>query len=585
MVKKLNVLNEKDFDNLRLSIEWSDRQLEFPKTKRLEAIREFTGYHYSDNASPKRVPVPFLKMAVGIYIRLLAAKAPNVLITTKRNNLKSTAANLEIAVNEIPKEIKLQSTLKELVLEALFSFGVAKVGLADSGEILGHRVGSPFVDVVTLDDFVVDMAAKNFSQIQYIGNRYWMDYEEIMDGGFFDKNRISGMEPDRYTVIGRAGEEKAETITRDEEAQLYKEKKLLCDVYLPGDNVFATYAVEDEKLLRDSEWTGPELGPYLILGFDKVPGNLLPVAPVAIWRDLHELSNSLYRKLGHQADSQKTVLGFSGGDDEGAGNFKGARDGDGIKYKGVKPEKLTAGGVDPTTLAFFMQSKELFSYFGNNLDSLGGLGAQSDTVGQDKLISAASSAQLRDMSSEVIDFARDLFRALAYYEWHDLFRTRELERPIPGTDISLVVPWNRNSRQGAFDVYDLDIDVFSLQDDSPQAKLQKISLVWQQWIIPMMPFLEAAGAQLNAKSIIETVAKYADTPEIAAMIQFADGFSTDEVGNKQTTKSAPSNTTRTNIRENRPGATDRGKSQILQQALLGGKPQQSETASLGRPSS
>lgn len=584
MARQINVLNEKSFERLRLSIEWSNRQLEFPKTKRLEAIREFAGFHYSEDSSPKRVPVPFLKMAVGIYIRLLAARSPSALITTKKQDLKSTAANLELAINEIPKEIKLQSTLKELVLEALFSFGIAKVGLADSGELLGHRVGKPFVDVVTMDDFIIDMSAKNFSQIQYIGNQYWMDYEEIMEGGFFPKNRIRGMEADKYTVIDRAGEERAEGISQDTEAQLFKEKKLLRDVWIPDDGVFATYAVEDEKLLIDTQWKGPELGPYHILAFDKVPGNLLPVPPVSIWRDLHELGNSLYRKISHQADSQKTTLGFSGGDDEGVKAFQTARDGDGIRYKGGKPERLTAGGVDPATLAFFINTKDIFSYFAGNLDSLGGLGVQSDTVGQDKLISAASSAQLKDMASEVIDFSRDLFRALAYYEWHDLFRTRELERPIPGTDVKLVVPWNRDSRRGAFDAYDLDIDVFSLQDDSPSAKLQKISLVWQQWILPMLPFIQQAGGQLNAKSVLETVAKYADVPEVAEMIQFYDGFSTDEVGNKETTKSMPSNTTRTNVRVNRPGASDRGKSQILQQTLLGSRPQQSETASLTRPS-
>jgi len=586
MARQVNVLDSKDFERLQLSIEWSNRQLEYSKVKRIEAIREFVGFHYSEDSNPKRVPVPFLKMAVGIYVRMLAPKAPAALYTTKKMELKSTAANLEIAVNEIPKEISLQKTMKELVLEALFAgFSVAKVGLADSGELLGHRVGKPFVDVVTLDDFIVDMSAKNFSQVQYVGNSYWMDYEEIMEGGFFPKARIRNLTSDKYTVVDRAGEERAESILQDQEAQLFKEKKLLRDVFLPGENVFATYAVEDEKLLIDTKWTGPELGPYLTLAFDRVPGNLLPVAPVSVWRDLHELGNSLYRKIGHQADSQKTVLGFAGGDDEGVMNFKNARDGDGVHYKGAKPERLTAGGVDPTTLAFFIGTKDLFSYFAGNLDSLGGLGVQSDTVGQDRLISAASSAQMKDMSAEVIDFARDLFRALAYYEWHDLFKTRDLERPIPGTDVKLQVQWNRNTRKGSFDAYDLDIDVFSLQDDSPQAKLQKLGLVWQQWVIPMLPFIEQAGGQLNAKSILETVAKYADVPEIAEMIQFYDGFSTDEVGNKETTKSSPTNTTRTNVRVNMPGATDRGKSQILQQALLGSKPQASEAAAIGRPSS
>jgi hypothetical protein len=289
--------------------------------------------------------------------------------------------------------------------------------------------------------------------------------------------------------------------------------------------------------------------------------------------------------LRNQAVSQKTVLGFPGGDDEGAQNFQNASDGDGITTKGPKPEKLTAGGVDPTSLAFFMNTRDLFSYFASNMDSLGGLGAQSDTVGQDKLISAASGAQLRDMSSQVVDFSKNIFRSLGYYEWNDLVRTRELERPIPGTNVSFVVPWNRDSRAGKFNMYDLEIDVFSLQDDSPSIRLQKLGLIVKEYLIPLMPMIQQAGGSVNIKSILEALAKYSDFPEIEEFVTFSDGFSTDDVGNKSVGSSTPGNTTHTSERVSRPGASDRGKSQILQQAALGGTPQQSETASLGRPSS
>ena len=579
-----SILNSKQFERLRGSIDWSNIQLEFQRKKRIEAIKQFTGYHYSEDSSDRRVIVPFVKLAVAIYLRLLAAKAPRCLITTKRRQLKSTAANLELAVNEIPKEIGLQNTLKDIVLEALFSFGVAKVGLADVGELMGHRIGEPFVDCVTLDNLVIDMSATNLSQIQYIGNDYWMNHENVVDGDAFPSKVTKDLDADNYTTISESGAEKAEGITQDEQAQVYKKKILLRDIWLPEDNVFATYAVKSGKLLDSVKWTGPELGPYHILGFDKVPGNLLPVSPVSIWRDLHELANRLYRKLGAQADAQKTVLGFSDTSGEAVDSFKKARDGDGIAYTGQKPEKLTAGGVESTTLAFFMNNRDLFSYFANNLDSLGGLGAQSDTVGQDKLISTASGAQLRDMAQQVIDFSKAIFGSLGYYEWNDLVRTRELERPIPGTDMSFVVPWNQESRAGRFDMYDLDIDVFSMQDDSPSIKLQKLGQIMQQYIIPLMPAIQEAGGTLNVKSIMEAVAKFSDFPEIAEFVTFVDGFSTDEVSNKKTPKSAPTNTTRTVHRVNTPGATDRGKSQILQQALVGGKPQQSEIDSLSRPS-
>ena len=579
---KINPLNTVQFERLLTSIEWSNRMLETPRRKRIEAVREFVGIHHTENSAEKRVIAPFLKMAITIHLRLLAARAPAVLISTKEESLKSTAANMEIAVNEIPKEIGLQNTLRRIVLEAMFSStgGVAKVGLQTVGELLGHRIGTPFVDVVTQDDYILDMSAKHISQIQYEGNSYWLDYKDVIESDWFDKKALDGLDADRYTIIGEAGEERAESIGQDESANLFKKKIYLRDIWLPSEKLMVTYAVKSKKRLKTIDWTGPELGPYAKLRFDDVPGNLLSLAPISIWRDIHELANALYRKLAKQADAQKTVLGFTGGNDESANDFKEAKDGDGIMYTGPKPEPLTAGGINQGTLAFFLQSKDMFSWMAGNLDSLGGLSPQSETLGQDKLIGKASSAQIQDMAAQVIDFSRDVFRSLAYYEWHDPLRRRKLEKTIPGTDLKIIVPWNQDSRIGRFDMYDLDIDVHSLQDNSPAVKLQKLGVIMQQYIIPLMPAIEAQSGSFDVQYLLELVGKYADFPEMKDLVVFMQ--QTENAAKGQSARK-PANTTRTVERVNRPGATESGKSQILQQALLGGVPQQSEVASLGRP--
>jgi hypothetical protein len=294
---------------------------------------------------------------------------------------------------------------------------------------------------------------------------------------------------------------------------------------------------------------------------------------------LHELANALFRKLGDQADAQKTVAGFPGGNDEGVKAFQNAKDVDGITWNGPEPKELKVGGADQTTLAIYLQCRDLYSYFAGNLDSLGGLSPQAETLGQDKLISEASSAQLRDMASRVVDFSKEIFRSLAYYEWHDPVRRRQLRKPIPGTELSIVVPWDRSSRQGKFGIYDLDIDVYSLQDDSPSIKLQKLGVIMQQYVGPMMPAIQEAGGTLDVQRLFAMLAKYSDFPELRELIVFADQPVERQGGQKP---GMPANTTRTYERVNRPGATDRGKSQILQQALLGGRPQESEVAALGR---
>jgi len=288
--------------------------------------------------------------------------------------------------------------------------------------------------------------------------------------------------------------------------------------------LLVTYGIKSGKLLNTVEWDGPKCGPYIKLGHHIVPGNLLNLSPVSSWRDLNELENGLFRKLGKQADSEKTVQGFSGGDDAGVTAFKNAEDGSGIKYNGSDPKKLTAGGVNATTLAFFTLTKELASYFCGNLDSLGGLAPLTQTVGQDKLLSEAASAQLRDMATKTIDAIREVFYSIAWYEWHDPISRRVLEKKVPDTSMSIPVEWNPEDRQGDIDLYDLKIDVYSLQDDSPALKLQKLGAIVVQYVLPLAPFIQQAGGTIDVQAILRDVAKFSDMAEVSDYVTFMDNI-------------------------------------------------------------
>ena len=82
----------------------------------------------------------------------------------------------------------------------------------------------------------------------------------------------------------------------------------LWDVWLPKEGLLVTMADQSGgPALRMVPWEGPEHGPFLLLGFDVVPGNIMPVAPGAHLLGLARLLNRMMRKLGDQADRQKIV--------------------------------------------------------------------------------------------------------------------------------------------------------------------------------------------------------------------------------------------------------------------------------------
>ena len=566
----MSLLPEKQFSRLREAVDWSSKQLEFQRRKRLEAVKEFTGFHYAEGGNAKRNPVNMLALATQIYVRQLAARSPRVLITTKRSDLRPTATNMELAINQIPDEIGLDSTFRRFVLEAMFAVGVVKVGLHAVGSALGHAYGESFVDVITLDDYFCDMTAKRFDLIDFEGNDYWLNYDEVMDSDWINKSARADLKPDEYTNNGANGENRAEGIVTSNSAQQYKQKLWLRDVWLPSDGLVVTYGVKSQRILNVVEWEGPAMGPYHKLGFSDVPGNLLPLPPVSLWRDLHELANALFRKLGNQADGQKSVLGFQGGDPEGPEDFKKASDGDGIRFSGPEPKELKTSGVDAKTLAFFMQCRDLYSYFAGNLDSLGGLAPMTQTVGQDRLLSEAAGAQLRDMAVKTVDSIREVFRALAYYEWHDPIKRRMLQKPIPNTDMKVMVEWNREAKKGDFSLYDLNIDVYSMQDDSPGIKLQKLGAVMQQYILPLAPLIQQAGGTIDAQAIVRDVARLTAMPEIGEYVQFMQQQLDNAAGLEPARM--PAQTTRTYERVGRPGMSRQGASDAMQQLLMGGDP-------------
>ena len=575
---------KKDIKYIDECIEWSKQLLERRCDERRDAVKQFVGSHYSDNGSQKKVPTNMLEMALTIYLRLLAANAPQCVVSVKDAALKPFAKTFELVLNQIPDEIKLSETIRDVVMEAMFSIGIVKIGVAETSD--NPKIGDePFVSLVQIDDYFCDMSARNWGEVQYEGNEYWMDVEDI------SKMYGVDLKEDEYNGASERGDDQAKSVEMNESALPLYGRVLLRDVYLVKENRMITYAVNVKKVLRDVPWDGPEGSPYVKLWFNSVPGNLMPLAPVSVWEDMHELANQIFRKLANQATAKKTVTAFQSGLDEEIQRFKTAQDGEAINYNGTAPETLSVGGVDSGNLAFYIQIRDLFSIFAGNLDSLGGLSPQSDTAAQDKLISEAASARVRAMADAVIAFAKEIFRRLAWYTWTDPVRERVVYKTASKKfNINLREEWTPETRDGDFLDYNFDIAVFSMQDDSPSVRMQKLTNVFNTFIIPLQPMFAEMGVQIDLKELFDYIGANSNMPELANIVKFAN---MPVVSNVQKAEAATPTyiphkspvSHRVYERVNRPGATERGKNAALVQTLLGGNPQNAEKEAIGRMTS
>lgn len=588
----MNPNNAKQMSRLVSAMGRSRMDLQCFRQNRLDAIKQYVGKHYSEQGASDRVPFNLLELSVNIYARQLAASAPRTLITTPHKVLKPMAKTLSLACDHLSEEIELGKTFRLAVLDALFSFAVVKCGMAKSAEVeidgFTHDVGQPFADRVSLDDWVHDMRATRWDKIEFAGDRYRLPLEFVKNYDLFDAKAVRNLtasEPSGQNEAEAGSDERTETLSKQSQSldDEYQEHIDLWDVWLPQENLIVTLPVGSETPVAVQSWDGPEKGPYHLLGFADVPDNTMPLAPVALWMDMHDLANRIFRKLGRGAERRKTILGVQGAAEADGKRIIDADDGQAIRLDHADgAREYTFGGVDPATLAFLLQLKDVYSYFAGNLDTLGGLSPQAETLGQERLLSASASKRMADMQDRTIGFAKGVVKDLAYYLWTDPLIEIPVVKRVPKTDIEIHTTFTPEMREGDFLDYNFDIQPYSMQTQSPGERVQSLMQILSQLIVPFIPMLEAQGIAVDFAALFRLLSDYTNMPEIEDILIFASA--PPEPGPVQPDRGRmPPQTTRRYERVNRPGATRSGKDEALTQLLLGSKLQQSQAAGIARP--
>jgi len=583
----MNPYKKEDFTKLVQAVRESRRKLRGFREKRKELVALFCGSEYGgDGAEAKNVYLNLISLAVSIYVRQCVVRAPTAKVTTPYRGLRPLAAELALACKDAAAEVKLGEILRKAVTEALFSpLATVKIGLhiIDQKDVAGDVVDvtEPFVSMVSFDDYVRDMSARSADSPAFEGDMYYLDKDVLLKR--YPKMKGMGVSAADLGMQDESGGDRAESISHGMGSgdDNLGDKVAVQDVWLTKEKLLVTYLVnKPDRPLSVIEFDGDEDGPYRSLWFNSVPDNAMPLPPFSLLRNIHELANNLFRRLAAQAKRQKRVAGFS--DEESANRFARAHDGDAIFWDGAKPESIEIGGVDQRTFALMIQVKDIFSWAAGNLDSLGGLSPMSDTASQDEMLARASSAQMADMQDGVAEFARRIFRQIAWYEWTDPIRNRILQKELKGTGIIIPVKWTPETRQGDFLDFNFSINPQSMREESPAGKIKKLGDILDKFLLPLQPMFEQQGLMVDGRRLTALIADYADLPELEQLVVAVSGQQQPTSGPIGNPTPMPANTTRTNIRVNRPGATRVGKDMALIQQLMGGRVQKAESAAIGR---
>jgi len=517
-------------NRLRDAIKESRRKLEPYRKRHKELVEAYVGVYYSNDGSEKSRSLNLIELATNVYERNLSARPPKVLVRTKNKQHKPTGLKLESLVNESLIDRKIHKVLQRCVKSALYSIGICKIGVKSSGEysVDGYDISKvePYMKQILLDDWVHDMDVRDMDDISFCGHRFQMDLDEAKSRKDFDKDVREDLQPLEFGNYNEDGDERLHTVGTGYSggASRFYEQVELWEIYLPKSRQVVTFDLESGgEALKVVSWTGPDrkMGSYHVLGYNDVDGQTMPLAPGMVWRGLDETCNGLFRKLERQAQRSKMVGLARGEDSEDAERIRAMSDGEviGVQNPDAVVEKFF-GGIDQKNFGFMLQVKDLFSWVAGNLDALGGLGAQSETLGQDRLLYANANQRVSGMQDMVIDFTNQVLQDYAYYMWHDPIEDYDVTVTPPSLGTPLETSLDAEERR-SHDFFDhtFDIEPYSMSFMSPQMRLQNIMQVLQGVFMPLMPMMQQNGQFVDTDVIVDLFSRYGDLEELKDVIK------------------------------------------------------------------
>ena len=583
-----------DRSRLLKAIENSTRVLRPFREVRRKLVKDFVGsmYGVTDDIGRQDIVMNLMYQTAETYTMSLAANRPRVLVSSKHPENSWFAHSFQLGINNLIKEIRLEDTLRKAVMDSFFSLGIVKVYTADSGlvQLEGEDEwvdpGKPFAENISLDDFCYDTTAAEWRKSSFVMNKYRISREKVLNDNAYNKKVAEGLKiVSQYPGWNAdSGEVPIREMLKSETQEAGIEPMIdLMDVWLPKDKLVVTLPVgENTEPLRVVEWEGPENGPFHILSLTcEVPDNIMPVSPAMNLKPLHDLINGLLRKQRRQAQRQKDIPFYQAGHQDDARRIEKASDGEWTRVD--NPESVNVmkmGGVDPQNQAFSLSMRDTYDRMAGNLQMMAGLGPQADTLGQDKLIHGAVSKREANMQYRVVDFSARICKDLGSLLWQD--EVLGISGEFESNGMTIRADWDPQVREGNFVDYNFEVEPYSMMYKSPSERMQGITNFITQIGLPMQGMMEQYGGTIDIQEIVDMYSALMDLPRLKEIVKFQEQKQ-DIPGPNPTEPKQASHTVRESVRKSVPtGGTSDSRSNVMQQVLQGGQPNEQQMNQMGR---
>ena len=126
------------------------------------------------------------------------------------------------------------------------------------------------------------------------------------------------------------------------------------------------------------------------------------------------------------------------------------------------------------------------------------------------------------MQYVMLNAATKLIRKLGVMLWQDPFKTLVMEIPVVGAKgYSYTSRWEPGDREGNFLDYNFEIDVFSMQFQSPSSKVQKLNEIVMGLVLPMAQLIMQQGGMVDFFALMKIYADLLNLPELMDIVKFS----------------------------------------------------------------
>ena len=493
--------------------------------KRKEVFRIAAGSHYGTEPYSDKQVLNKINQAITVFSRLLASRYPAIRVKADDPDLRATAALWTLDANIAIRECNYKTTLQECVVDAMALFGMTKVVRADDGIPISDGIeiydtGRPVIDRVSSDHAVLDMSARNWSALQFVGDRSEPDKDWLQRDDRYENTDALPTLAD-YMGGGGTGSEMVASLSRGgnlNHAALF-DRCAVWEVYIPRDNTVFTLADGSGKKLRMHEWEGPPGGPYEMLGFMYLPDNIMPVAPSLAWLNAASILNKVMQKVADQAESRKSCLVGQRGMENDAEIISQAVNGQVILLdnpNGVASQVW--GEIDQSALQYAIILMRQLDDLMGGLGVMAGSQAASDTATQDRMLTDNRSIQIDDMRAATVQFTEANARKLAWFNWHDTFYERQVTTRLAGLGLELSETFGPATKKGDWFNYNFEIAPYSMMPKTPQQEIQLIQEFITQILAPLFPLMQQQGKTVSIERLVGLFADNLDVPDLTSLI-------------------------------------------------------------------